>query len=418
MSKTEKGLEPIFVDCKQLGAQTKVLNTSDNLKVLLSFLGFEPFLNRMTLETEVIASGKVLSNEVVRSELISASSRYDYPRAGIDDHFHVLAKENVYHPIERYLDSKKWDGTCRLNSVVGCVRSKHSQLTSIILKRWLVGCIASIYEDNFKSKLVPVLQGEQSFVKTAFIERMAKIVPYSFLEGAELNPDNKDSVLSCIRSWIIELGELERSTKNSQGALKAFISKEVDTVRPPYSRIDVKKPRQSHFIATVNGTDFLKDQTGNSRYAVIELTAPILIDDVNTILGWEYSKSGRLELVYPEKLCQFWLEVKYLYEAGEAWALSREEQVQVDTISKMYVDKGNWYQLLAEHIHLYANRPAHNLEWLAPKQVCDLIAIPSNNVAHVGRALKLLAREGVLQSRHQNGYTKYLFPFVHLSAQQ
>ena len=81
-------------------------------------------------------------------------------------------------------------------------------------------------------------------------------------ENADGTEGEVQSKISQLKSQI-ELGELERSTKNSQGALKAFISKEVDTVRPPYSRVDVKKPRQSHFIATVNETDFLKDQTGN-----------------------------------------------------------------------------------------------------------------------------------------------------------
>lgn len=68
----------------------------------------------------------------------------------------------------------------------------------------------------------------------------------------------------------------------------------MDSVRPPYHPRDVKKPRQSHFIATVNGTGFLKDLTGNFRYAAIELIGKIDIDRVNQILGWTYKLSGSL----------------------------------------------------------------------------------------------------------------------------
>ncbi|RPJ67647.1 hypothetical protein DRW07_05270 [Alteromonas sediminis] len=193
-------------------------------------------------EVHDICGDLVLNNfDQVRSKLISAASRYGLPKTTIDDHLSAVCLNHEYHPIKDWLDSGEWDGKERVSDVIGCLNAKSPEIAKIVLKRWLVACVASVYEPMFKSKLVPVLQGDQSFRKTAFVERIALVMPSAFLEGAELNPDSKDSVLTCIRHWIIELGELERTNRNSQGSLKAFITKSIDTVRPPYARTDINK---------------------------------------------------------------------------------------------------------------------------------------------------------------------------------
>ncbi|WP_231897873.1 virulence-associated E family protein [Vibrio tapetis] len=252
-------------------------------------------------------------------------------------------------------------------------------------------------------------------MKTAFIERIAKVVPEAFLEGAELNPDNKDSVLSCIRSWIVELGELERSTKNSQGGLKAFITREVDTVRPPYARADIKKPRQTHFIATVNGTDFLKDETGNSRYAVIELSDAVDMDKLNKLLGWHFNGTGGIRQVDAEQLKQFWLELKHLYLGGFAWMLTKREQQLSKLAADKHVDKGCWYVAIFEHVTAYQGSEARTGEWQTSTQVCQYLGLPTRNVRQVGKALTLLAKEGHIEVKLLRGTQRYLIPTINHS---
>ncbi|CAM4263780.1 VapE domain-containing protein [Vibrio agarivorans] len=386
------------------------LNTADNLKALLDSVGYTARFNQMTLETDIFRSSRSLgSPEFVRSELISLSSIHGLPKSAIDDHFSAIAIENSYHPVEEWLNGE-WDGVQRVDRVISCLDSKSPEVTEIVLKRWLVGCVASLVKTNFKSKLVPILQGEQSFRKTAFVERIARVHVGAFLEGAELNPDNKDSVLSVIRSWIVELGELERSTKNCQGALKAFISRGCDTVRPPYGRTDIKKDRQTNLIATVNGTDFLKDETGNTRYAVIELVGETNMDRLNEVLGWEYLPSGELTLVNPDCLKQFWLEVKYmLLIENQAWMLSRSEQELVANVSAKHVDKGVWYNTLSEHIELCDGKAR---EWMTTKQVCEYLRIDVSKGNVVGKALSLLSKEGILEKKALNGINRYCFPSV------
>lgn len=390
----------------------KIANTADNLQALANYCGIGFRFNMLEFEPEThdLTGDKInLSYDQLRSELISAASRFGLPKSAIDDHLMALAENNKYHPVKRWLDGNQWDGIERVNSVIACANAEHEELAVAVIKHWLVGCVASIYEPTFKSKLVPVLQGNQSYKKTAFIERISTIMPQAFLEGAELNPDNKDSVLSCIRSWIVELGELERTNKNSQGSLKAFITKPIDTVRPPYARTDIKKPRQTHLIASVNGGNFLKDETGSSRFVVLAMSKPASMDKLNTILGWHYDGTGSIRQPEPELLKQFWLEVKSLYLSGYGWMLSEKEINLAQGINESFNDKGSWYDYLRDN---YVKDNTHSYDWISAGELVDSDKkLSSRETALVGKALRKLADEGFIQSRKgRANKTEYYLP--------
>lgn len=389
----------------------RILNTQDNLKILFDFLGLKIRFNLMTYEIVLTKLGEVIeSSDEMQSELISYISIYDVPKAIIEDHLLALANKNTFHPVKEWLEQSEWDQKPRLHSFLNCIPTKDDELTKIVLTKWFVGCVASLYEGNFHSKLVPILKSNQTYKKSALIQRFASVTAHSFLEGAELNPDNKDSVLACIYSWITEMGEMERTTKNSQGALKAFLTKGIDTVRPPFAKHAIKKKRQTNFIATVNESEFLKDQTGNSRYAVIELTAPVEIDVINEILGWKYDKSGTLIKSNPENLLQFWLEIKSYYLSGHSWILTPEERRIVDQNINNYLDKGDYYFLLNDY--LVSTSQLRNLShsWMTTTQICGFLNLNKDKVRNLGKALSKLSNEEVIKKKTLNGVSLYFWP--------
>lgn len=385
----------------------KVLNTAENLAAMLTHLGYTIQKNAMTLEVEVTSfdESTFCSLDSIKSELISWSQRLGLPKVAIEDHIVALAEKNSVHPIKSWLDSGEWDGVNRVSEVISCFNAKSSYLAELILTRWITGCVASLYEETFSSKLVPVLQGEQSYMKTSAISRMCSVVPNAFLEGAELDPDNKDSVLSVIKSFVVELGELERTSKNSQGSLKAFITKSKDTVRPPYGRTEIHKQRQTNLIATVNGTDFLKDETGSSRYGVIELGSAINIDGLNQLLGWSYN-NGRIKLTNPELLKQFWLEIKCFYDRGDSWNLSHEQMKAISVTNEQHTDKGNYYDFLLER-YVCVDDDIIEIRYFKASEVCQLEGIDKRFVRQIGQALKKLASEGKIESERRRSNTTY-----------
>ena len=386
------------------GNSLRPVSTARNLKALLDYCGLVACHNQMNMENMLVRHDGTVeagSLESVRSMLIGVSQVTGLPKASIDDHLLAIAEQTSFHPVQKWLDDgDSWDGVQRVDAVINCLKTKDPALTRLVMRKWLIGCVASLYEPEFRSKLIPVLQGDQSWMKSAFIERIAKVSSGAFLEGAELNPDNKDSVLSCIKSWIVELGELERSTKNSQGSLKAFITKSIDTVRPPYGRTDVKKPRQTHFIASVNGDSFLKDDTGSARYAVLVMSGLPDMDAVNDLLGWDWNE-GRLRLVNPEQLRQFWLEIKADYDSGKNWGLTPEELKMTTAVNADFQDKGTWYQWAYERFAGKENAAGH--EWRMASDICSIYFIDHKQARTLGKALSLLAREGHIKSRTKGG---------------
>lgn len=391
--------------------EPQLLNTAGNLSVLLDYLEMKAVFNEMTLDREIFQNGNLCSSlDCARSKIISAMSICSLPKQTLDDHLSALAELNTYHPVKDWLDTAQWDGIRRLKDIVQCMNPANFEVAYIVMSRWLTGCVASLYEPRFSSKLTPVLQGDQSCMKTAFIGRIANVVPRSFLEGAELNPSNKDSVLQAICSWIVELGELERTTKGRntvQGTIKAFLTNEIDTVRPPFIKDPVKKKRKTHFIATVNGVDFLKDDTGNSRYGVIEISSPIDMERVNELLGWEYNGTGRLIHNHPEKLKQFWLEIKAMYLDGYGWMMDKHEQEKVRRVTERYNDKGSWYHIIVDKFLHDEN--ASNLEgrWLKSTDVCEHLNAETRFSVSIGKALTKLSSEGVIQRRTRSGNSQY-----------
>lgn len=378
-----------------------VLNTASNLDALIRSKGMTLAKNMMTLEVDMMNGHGValgMSFDAVRSKLISAASLTGLPKAAIDDHMTAVAEHCAFHPVQRWIDNGgAWDGVKRVDGVLACFKTDNDTYSHMVLKRWLVSAVAAIYEDTFNTKLVPVLHSDQSYAKTAAIGRMVNVTQGAFLEGAALDPNSKDSLLSVTTSWIVELGELERTTGKEQGALKAFITSNMDKVRPPYGRSFIHKKRQTVMIGTVNGDSFLRDETGNSRYAPIKLTEKIDVDGINAILGWEWKGAGAAKLKHPELLRQFWLEIKSLYESGMPWGLSEEEQAVAKVKADETLIKGDMYEYLVSMIGSSVTCNPH--EWRTSGEICQAYGIPANKTRTVGMALTRMANEGLIEAR-------------------
>ncbi len=70
------------------------------------------------------------------------------------------------------------------------------------------------------------------------------------LEGATLNPSDKDSVKRAVSHWIVELGEIESTFKKSDiDQLKAFVTARTDELRLPYDRAFTTYQRRAAFYA-------------------------------------------------------------------------------------------------------------------------------------------------------------------------
>ncbi|MCF5873940.1 MULTISPECIES: VapE domain-containing protein [Aeromonas] len=393
-----------------MGPTGRPIKTSANLCALIRFQAWLPRYNLMTGEPELAgADGERLGGSEAgqRSALVDACQLAGVPDAAIDEHLIAICERHSYHPVRHWLErGAPWDGIPRIDAVIATLNAANPAYASAVLHAWLVGCVAALYQPRWNSKLVPVLAGAQSYRKSAWVSRLAAVVPGSTLD-CSINPDKPDDVRRAVSAWIVELAELESTTKHESGSLKAFLTRESDCFRLPYARSMTIKKRQTSFIATVNGTDFLKDTTGNARFAVIELAAAADVESLNTVLGWSWS-AGRLSQTDPEQLRQFWLEVREHYESGATWFLDDATAALAASENDAHTDKGPYYEVIYHH-HL--SRPLASSEWLTASELCVRHGEKLSMASNWGKALRVLASEGKLQSRRvRSNRTEYLLP--------
>ncbi|MFB3238124.1 VapE family protein [Aeromonas salmonicida] len=388
------------------------IKTSANLSAIIQFHGWSSRYNLLTGEPELAGAdgGRLGGSEAgQRSTLVDACQLAGVPDAAIDEHLIAICERRSYHPVRHWLESgEKWDGTARIDAVIATLNAADPAYARAVLTAWLVGCVAALYEPRWHSKLVPVLAGGQSYRKSAWINRLAAVVLGSTLDCA-INPDRPDDIRRAVSAWIVELAELESTTRHEAGSLKAFLTRESDCFRLPYARSMTTKKRQTAFIATVNGSDFLKDTTGNTRFAVIELAAAAEIDGLNMILGRNWD-AGRLRHTDPEQLRQFWLEVKERYLAKASWFLDDETVALAATANGNHTDKGPLYELIA---HRYLSSEHSSFEWLIASELCTRHDEKLSAAGAWGKALRLHANEGNIESKKgRSNQTLYRLPIV------
>lgn len=255
----------------------KILDTANNLKFLLDLHFIRVRWNIMLRAREVTIPGvDHFVDEKENADLayiyhVATTSRM--PNKTLDKHLDSLAWTNTYHPVVECLKDNPWDGTPRLDKFIDTVKTKDQEFSYTMIKRWMISAIAAAHSKRgFSAQGVLVLQGDQNIGKTRWVKSLDPVGGGAVQEALIIDPANKDSVITASQCWISELGELDATFRKADIArLKSFITNSVDIVRFPYNARNSSLYRRSVYVATVNDTNFLIDDTGNRRWWTIEV---------------------------------------------------------------------------------------------------------------------------------------------------
>jgi putative DNA primase/helicase len=351
-------LDPMSFPHKPKGGG-QVPSTIPNLSHMLAGYRITVRYNVIKKKLQVAIPGQTGApdnvDNVALAQIVSLATLNNMPTAQIPSFLEVLGDRNLYNPAAEWIESKAWDGTDRLDAFCRTLQqAEHfpEGLKQTLVRRWLVSAVAAaLRPSGFKTRGVLVLQGRQGIGKTAWVRSL--ISDQGLRESLikldhHLDAGSKDSVVTAITHWIVEIGELDSSFRRDVSRLKGFLTRDQDKVRRPYGKSDSEYPRRTVFVATVNEHDFLVDNTGNTRWWTIPVTA---IDHGHGI-----------------DMQQLFAQIACMYRADEAWWLTQEEEHLLEEFN----DRHRSVSALRERLRAYIDpekKGASNLPAMSASDV-------------------------------------------------
>lgn len=306
-------------------------------------------------------------------------------KSPLRDVINMVAAENQYHPIRRYLEATKWDGEDHIRKLSEYVKDRHDPIRvgdseapvfRIWLAKWMIGAVAKIYEKGSIRAQSPmlVLSGAQALGKSTFVLWLCSGVHEYFVES-DIKPELEDHKRLLASKWIWEVGELGATTRKADiESLKHFLTMADVTFRVPYGRYHITKSALASFIGTVNpdGSGFLADKTGNRRFLTVELES----------INHDYQKDIDID--------QVWAQAFQMYRDGESWRLMDEEKAVQQSINE-----GNMKDdPVADWIIKYFNINPSNHIWRTTSQ--DITAVlQEKGMKEQSRALQMMVSQSL-----------------------
>ncbi len=255
----------------------------ENTEAMLAHYGVTARYNLMTHKEELVLRG--YSGAAERRENAGIAQVGEWARRHgfssdriLQDHVAMIVANNPHHPAAEWIASRPWDGVDRINPLFDSLVLRDPSQRALMLRlftAWAAtgaraAMVPSQATQGIASQLVLVLQGPGGKNKTRWIMSLVPPDCEWAREGMMIDPSNKDLVQQATSVWLGELGEIDATFKRADiAALKAFLTSRTDTYRAAYDRKAETVARRTVYAASVNDQNFLHDDTGNRRFAVV-----------------------------------------------------------------------------------------------------------------------------------------------------
>lgn len=330
---TMKNKMPVFTKCAENYCRVfrkhphfKDRVRYDEFRSRMEYRPFKTGLWRPLQDSDVIELQAQLSIEFTVFQITAKEMIYDAMIA--------VGLENKYDSARDYIAGLPWDQMPRLSSwlseVYGVPNDVYHQAVG---SNWLKGLVKRIVEPGCKFDFVLVLEGEQGVKKSTSLA----ILGQDWHVETTMGTDSKDFFMQFQGKAIIEFSEGETLSRTEVKRMKAIISTQVDTYRPPYERVTRDFPRRCVFAMTTNQDEYLKDETGNRRW----LPVRVVLAEANI----EWLKENREQLL-AEAYHRVVTGKESIYEFPlEETRAAQQERRITDPNTDAVVD---WYMQLSE----------------------------------------------------------------------
>ena len=232
--------------------------------------------------------------------------RCKFPEKTLNHGITVVSTAHSFHPIKAYLESCAWDKVPRIDTLlIDFFDADDNAYVRAVTRKTLVAAVARIMNPGCKFDYMLTLTGTPGIGKST----MFKLLADPWFSDSLLSVTGKESYEQLQGVWIMEMGELSTLKRAEVNSVKNYLSKQEDKYRMAYGHRNTDCPRQCIFVGTTNEPQFLRDETGNRRFWVVDVRR---------------KKQKVWEILTPEMIKKLWAEAKYYYEAGEKLFLNDE----------------------------------------------------------------------------------------------
>ncbi len=181
----------------------------------------------------------------------------------------ALSKRNARSPMLDWVSSLNWDGKPRLDTWMcrlwGVEDEKYNRE---IQSKWLISACARLDKPGTKIDWIMIVVGPQKTGKTT--------MPSILFPGNSLTlygeQNDKDLHMLFHSALVVGFDELDSFNRKEANTLKAMITRESDSFRPPYGASIEVFPRRFTLYGCGNRYEFLQsDPSGYRRYPVIQV---------------------------------------------------------------------------------------------------------------------------------------------------
>ena len=190
-----------------------------------------------------------------------------------DTLFMILRSDFVpqFDPYTSYLNNlPEWDGVDYISQLATSVTVTQPQHFEKCLKKWLVGMVATLLDENVSNQTAIIFSGAQGIGKTTWFHTILPKEFQEFIHEGYVQTKDKESSVKLSECVLILMDELENLTEKNIDGVKQMMTQKGTNLRRAYTPITQYYRSRASFAGTVNRKHFLKDLTGNRRFLCFE----------------------------------------------------------------------------------------------------------------------------------------------------